>query len=190
MEPNLIRNQTKAILLFALVLATSLTCRTAEPFQTNSGQAGFLRTTIETYPESERRPILDYLDAARQVADQAVADFSSGKIDPIVSQVDSVSDIRSEKQSRRDLEEMGKAYGTLGSSEFRNQAIEVSGMHPDVHDLARATSVTFYSVKTAKRSDGELFLAVRTIRMDNQQKVMNVRYLDYRGNIPPWLGPR
>ena len=188
MEPNLIRNQTKAIRLFAFVLATSLTCRTAEPFQTNSRQAGFLRTTIETYPESERRPILD-LDAARQVADQAVglfiwkdrSDCFSGRLR---------LDIRSEKQSRRDLEEMGKAYGTLGSSEFRNQAIEVSGMHPDVRDLARATSVTFYSVKTAKRSDGELFLAVRTIRMDNQQKVMNVRYLDYRGNIPPWLGPR
>ena len=42
-----------------------------------------LRSSIESYPERERRPVLQYLDEARRVADEFVRLLAEGKYDEI-----------------------------------------------------------------------------------------------------------
>jgi len=155
---------------------------------TMTKSAVFLRKTIETYPEAERQPILDYLDGARIVADRVAKNFVAerdeevaGEFDRLVKATGQIIDVR------ESVNMMRQTYGSVTSYEFRCQALETPAENPDVHDVQHARSAVYYSIRTTRRQDGELFLTVKTARIDNLHAVSYLRINDYSGKVPPWL---
>ena len=175
----------KVILLLAILLSWSCA---SSPIQV-SPQAGWLRTSIESYPEAERRPILNYLDAARLVADDAATRLVSGDVDSLVARLASNPRAGNADTVRQGIAQLRTGYGALTSADYRGQSVESQAVPPNVHDVAHASAVTFYSIKTTSRIDGELFLAIRTVLDGQQHQIVGMQYLDYRGNVPPWLAP-
>lgn len=148
----------------------------------------FLRATIETYPEAERRPILDYLDGAKAAADKVVLNFAAERDVELDGDFSRVARDRGQKIFVREYANMvRKVYGSVSSYEFRGQALEASAENPDVKDLQRAKSALYYAIRTAKRPDGELFLIIRTIRIGNTHAASFLGITDYRRNVPSWL---
>ena len=150
--------------------------------------AGFLRTTIETYPPAERRPILDYLNAARKVADRAAGQLAAGQGEELFREIEETARATGQQiDPHGALAQIESLYGSVRSFEYRAQAVEAYGDRPDVHDLAHVTSAVFYAVRTTKRPDGGLFLAIKTVRIAGGHKVFIVNFTDYAGKVPPWL---
>lgn len=153
--------------------------------------AGFLRTTIETYPERERQPILDYLDGARSVADEAALELSTNHQDLVYDGIAATArQLGQMIDAKSFAAQMAATFGDVTSFEFRSQALEARGAEPDVHDLARATSAVFYAVRTTKRPDGGLFLVIRTVRIGTAHRLVGLNFTSYVGKVPPWLEPR
>jgi len=178
----MIRQILQTLLLVVLVCAVSIgqAAKTKETV--------FLRTTIETYPEAERRPILDYLDGAKIVADRVVTSFATNNDESLDSEFGRLAKARGQKIFVREYVNMVRQiYGPVTSYEFRGHALEASPENPDVHDLACARSTAYYAIRTAKRPDGELFLIVRTIRIGNFHAAAHLGVNDYKQNVPDWL---
>jgi hypothetical protein len=148
--------------------------------------AGFLRSTIETYPEAERRPILDYLDKARVAADATVKSLSVGFEEFIRGIHETTKGTGQQVDFSETSEQIREKYGLVTSSEYRGQAIETLG---DVHDLAKASAATFYAIRTTKRPNEGLYLTVKTMRFNGEHRVFYAQFLEYVGNVPPWLLP-
>ncbi|HEX5081197.1 MAG TPA: hypothetical protein VFY40_04065 [Blastocatellia bacterium] len=147
-----------------------------------------LRKTIETYPEDKRRPILDYLDGARIVADKVALNFATQRDVELDGDFSRLARDRGQKIFVREYVNMVRdVYGPVTSYEFRGQALEASAENPDVNDLQRARSAMYYAIRTAKRPEGELFLIIRTIRIGNAHAAAYLGIKDYRRNVPSWL---
>lgn len=148
----------------------------------------FLRKTIETYPEAERRPILEYLDSARTEADKVALNFAASRDEQLDSDFSRLERARGQKIFVREYVNMVRqVYGNVTSFEFRGQALEASPENPDVRDLQRARSAAYYAIRTSKRQDGELFLIIRTVRLGTLHAASYLAVNDYRRNVPPWL---
>jgi hypothetical protein len=148
----------------------------------------FLRKTIETYPEDKRRPIIDYLDGARIVADKVVLNFATQRDVELDGDFSRLARDRGQKIFVREYVNMVRnVYGSVTSYEFRGQVLEASAENPDVNDLQRAKSAVYYAIRTAKRPEGELFLIIRTIRIGNAHAAAYLGVNDYRRNVPSWL---
>jgi hypothetical protein len=148
----------------------------------------FQRATIEAYPEEERRPILDYLDSAKIVADRVALNFAAERDTELDGDFSRLARDRGQKIFVREYANMVRnVYGSVASYEFRGQVLEASPENPDVKDLQRARSAVYYAIRTAKRPEGELFLIVRTIRIGNSHAASFLGIIDYRRNVPPWL---
>jgi hypothetical protein len=148
----------------------------------------FLRKTIETYPEDKRRPILDYLDGARAVADKVALNFATERDVELDGDFSRLARDRGQKIFVREYANMVRnVYGSVTSYEFRGQAFEADASNPDVKDLQRARSAAYYAIRTAKRPDGELFLIIRTVRIGNAHAAAYLGVNDYRRNVPSWL---
>ncbi|HEY6400907.1 MAG TPA: hypothetical protein VI479_05835 [Blastocatellia bacterium] len=151
----------------------------------------FPRQTIETYPDAERRPIVEYLDGARIVTDKVALNFAAARDEELAIDFSRLEKARGQKIFVREYANMVRqVYGPVTSYEFRGQAVEASTENPDVHDLQRARSATYYAIRTQKRPDGELFLIIRTIRIGNTHAAAYLAINDYRRNVPPWLQSR
>jgi hypothetical protein len=170
--------------LLLTVLVASLSAGQDKPAK----ETVFLRTTIETYPETERRPILDYLDGARTVADKVALNFAAERDVELDGDFSRLARDRGQKIFVREYANMvRKVYGSVTSYEFRGQVLEASAENPDVKDLQRARSAVYYAIRTAKRPEGELYLIIRTIRIGNLHAASFLGIKDYRRNVPSWL---
>jgi hypothetical protein len=148
----------------------------------------FLRATIETYPETERRPILDYLDGARVVADRVIEHFAAGRDLELDGEFAPLARARSQKIFVREYANMVRqTYGPVKSYEFKCQALEAPAENPDVHDVQRARSTVYYLIRTAKRPNGELFLTVKTTRLGNLHAASFLSLDNYNGKAEPCL---
>jgi hypothetical protein len=148
----------------------------------------FPRKTIETYPEDKRRPILDYLDGARIVADKVALNFATQRDLELDGDFSRLARDRGQKIFVREYVNMVRdVYGSVSSYEFRGQVLEASAENPDVNDLQRARSAVYYAIRTAKRPEGELFLIIRTIRIGSAHAAAYLGVKDYRRNVPSWL---
>jgi hypothetical protein len=78
-------------------------------------------------------------------------------------------------------------YGSLISSEYRGQALETEG---DVHNLSKAFAATFYAIRSVKRPNEGLYLIIKTKTVDNEHRVFHAQFLEYVGDVPPWLLPQ
>jgi hypothetical protein len=155
---------------------------------TTTRSAAVLRTTIETYPETERRPILSYLDGARTVADRVVEHFATGRDVELDGEFAPLAKSRGQKIFIRDYaSRMRQTYGAVRSYEFRCQMLEAPAEKPDVSDAQRARSVVYYSIRTPKRPNGDLFLTVRTILIGNAHAASYLDINNYSGKDAPCL---
>jgi hypothetical protein len=147
-----------------------------------------LRTTIETYPEAERGPILNYLDGAKIVADRVIRHFSAERDEELVGEFSQLARVRGQKIDVRDYANMvRRTYGAVTSYSFRCQVLEAPAEKPDVNDARRARSIVYYSIATAKRPNGDLFLTVKTMLIGNLHAASYFSIDNYNGKAAPCL---
>jgi hypothetical protein len=147
-----------------------------------------LRTTIETYPEAERGPILNYLDGAKIVADRVVRNFAAERDEDLVVEFSQLARVRGQKIDVRDYANMvRRTYGAVTSYSFRCQVLEAPAEKPGVTDAQRARSIVYYSIATAKRPNGDLFLTVKTMLIGNLHAASYFSIDNYGGKAAPCL---
>jgi hypothetical protein len=155
---------------------------------TTTKSAAFLRTTIEAYPEAERRPILDYLDGARIVTDRVVRNFAAEFDVDLVDEFAHLEKARGQKIEVREYANLVRqTYGSVTSYQFRCQVLEAPAEKPGVDDVQRVRSTVYYSISTAKRPSGDLFLIVKTMRIGNLHAATYLSIDNYRGKTSPCL---
>src|SRR5262245_17733009 len=121
--------------LFLIVLVSGFSAGQV----TTTRSAAILRTTIEAYPETERRPILSYLDGARIVADRVAGHFATGRDVELDGEFALLAKSRGQKIFIRDYaSRMRETYGAVRSYEFKCQVLEAPAEKPDVSDAQRA----------------------------------------------------
>jgi hypothetical protein len=172
----------KSLLLTVLVAGLSA----GQITSTKSGV--FLRTTIETYPEAERGPILNYLDGARVVADRVVRNFAAERDVELVGEFANLERARGQRIDVRNYANLvRRTYGSVTSFSFRCQVLEAPVEKPDVNDAQRARSIVYYSIATAKRPNGDLFLTVKTMLIGNLHAASYLSIDNYSGKAAPCL---
>jgi hypothetical protein len=178
----MINRVLKSLLL--TVLAAGLSA--GQITKTKSGV--FLRTAIETYPEAERGPILNYLDGAKIVADRVVRNFAAERDEELVGEFANLEKARGKKIDVRDYANMvRRTYGSVTSYSFKCQVLEAPAEKPDVKDAQRARSIVYYSISTAKRPNGDLFLTVKTMLIGNLHAASYLSIDNYNGKAAPCL---
>jgi hypothetical protein len=172
----------KSLLLTVLMAGLSA----GQVTRTKSGV--FLRTTIETYPETERAPILNYLDGARIVADRVIRNFAAELDVELVGEFANLEKARGQKIDVRDYANLvRRTYGAVTSYSFSCQVLEAPAEKPGVNDARRARSIVYYSITTAKRPNGDLFLTVKTMLINNLHAASYLSIDNYSGKAPPCL---
>ena len=147
-----------------------------------------LRTTIDTYPEAERGPILNYLDGARVVADRVVRNFVAEEDVELDGEFAQLARARGQKIDVRDYANMvRRTYGAVTSYSFKCQVLEAPAEKPGVNDAQRARSIVYYSISTAKRPNGDLFLTVKTMLIGNLHAASYLSIDNYSGKAGPCL---
>jgi len=150
--------------------------------------AAILRTTIETYPETERQPILNYLDGARIVADRVIRNFAAERDPELVGEFANLERTRSQKIDVRDYANRARrTYGPVRTYSFRCQVLEAPAEKPNVNDTQRVKSIVHYSITTAKRPSGDLFLTVKTMLIGNSHTASYLSIDNYSGKAGPCL---
>ena len=178
----MIRQVLQPLLLTALVAGLSA------GQVTTTKSVAILRTVIETYPEAERRPILDYLDGARIVADRVIRNFAAELDVELDGEFANLAKARGQKIDVRDYATMvRRTYGSVTMYAFKCQVLEALAEKPGVIDLQRARSIMYYSISTAKRPNGDLFLTVKTIRIGNSHAASYFSVDNYSGKAAPCL---
>jgi hypothetical protein len=147
-----------------------------------------LRTIIETYPEVERQPILNYLDGARVVADRVIRSFAAERDVELVGEFAKLANARSQKIDVIDYaNRVRRTYGAVRSYSFKCQVLEAPAEKPNVNDAQRARSIVYYSIATAKRPSGDLFLTVKTMFIGNSHAASYLSIDNYSGKAAPCL---
>jgi len=178
----MINRVLKSLLLTVLVAGLSA----GQVTRTKSGV--FLRTTIETYPETERGPILNYLDGARIVADRVIGNFAAGRDVELVGEFANLEKARGQRIDVRDYANLvRRTYGSVRAYSFRCQVFEAPAEKPAVNDARRARSIVYYSITTAKRPNGDLFLTVKTMLIGNLHTASYLSIDNYSGKAAPCL---
>ena len=148
----------------------------------------YIRTTIKTYPLSERQPLLEYLDSQRPMADKGMQLFADGKPDDLYELIS--ADAKKQmtlKQFRGLFSAFDQVAGKITSYEYRSQAILFPVDDTPMSELRKAKSQVWYSIKTTKLNGNGIFIAVKTAREDGKLVVSFVNYLNYGDRMPPWL---
>ena len=155
---------------------------------TTTKSVAILRTTIETYPEAERRPILDYLDGAKIVADRVMGKFANERDVELNGEFSRLEKARGQRIEVLDYaSQVRRTYGSVTLYQFRCQVLEAPAEKPGIIDAQRTRSVVHYSISTAKRPQGDLFLTVKTIRIGNLHAASYFSVDNYSGKTPPCL---
>ena len=155
---------------------------------TTTKSIAILRTTIETYPEAERQPILDYLDGARIVADRVIGKFANERDLELDGEFARLARARGQKIDVLNYaSQVRRTYGPVRLYQFRCQVLEAPAEKPGVNDAQRARSIVYYSISTAKRPRGDLFLTVKTMRIGNLHAASYFSVDNYGGKTPPCL---
>jgi hypothetical protein len=147
-----------------------------------------LRTTVETYPEAERQPILDYLDGARIVADRVIGKFANERDIELDSEFNRLAKARGQRIDVLNYANMvRRTYGSVTLYQFRCQVFEAPAEKPGPNDPQRTKSVVYYSISTAKRPSGDLFLTIKTMRIGNLHAASYFSVDNYSGKTQPCL---
>jgi hypothetical protein len=166
-----------------LLLLTVLVAGHSAGQVTTTKSVAILRTTIETYPEAERRPILDYLDGAKIVADRVIGKFANERDVELSGEFSRLAKARVLDYASR----VRRTYGSVTLYQFKCQVLEAPAEKPGVSDEQRARSVAYYSISTNKVPSGDLILTVKTIRIGNLHAASYFSVDNYSGKTQPCL---
>src|SRR5262245_30910444 len=179
---SMIRRVLQQVLL--TVLVTGLSVGQVTPTKS----VAILRKTIETYPDAERRPILEYLDGARIVADRVIGKFANERDVELDGEFSRLAKTRGQKIEVQEYAgRVRRTYGSVTLYQFKCQVLEAPAEKPGVNDPQRARSVVYYSISTAKRPNGDLFLTVRTMLIGNLHAASYFSVDNYSGKTQPCL---
>ena len=155
---------------------------------TATKSVAILRTTIETYPEAERRPILDYLDGAKIVADRVMGKFANERDVELNGEFSRLEKARGQRIEVLDYaNRMRRTYGSVTLYQFKCQVLEAPAEKTGVIDEQRARSIAYYSISTTKVPSGDLILTVKTIRIGNLHAASYFSIENYSGKTQPCL---
>ena len=125
---------------------------------------GCPRSGFEAYPETERRPAIRYLDAARELADKSVKLYVEGRISELYASLSpSVKETHSEKDFREALEERERYTGEVLDYEYHDQGFTYAD--PTNIDLNQGWATTRYSGHAAHWA-GTVIIEVTTAQKD------------------------
>lgn len=114
---------------------------------------GCMRSALESYPEAEKRPVIKYLDEARELADQEAKLFAEGRIAELYSGLSpSTKELHSAKEFRERFAEYERKYGKVLDFEYREQSLLFND--PTILDLRNVLTLTRYAVRTSGQDDG------------------------------------
>jgi hypothetical protein len=171
-----------------LLLITVLVAGHSAGLVTATKSVAILRTTIETYPEAERRPILDYLDGARIVTDRVMGKFANERDLELGGEFSRLEKARGQRIEVLDYaSRVRRTYGSVTLYQFKCQVLEAPAEKPGVGDEQRARSVAYYSISTTKIPSGDLILTVKTIRIGNLHSASYFSVENYSGKTQPCL---
>jgi len=173
--------------ILKILLLTVLVAGLSAGQVTTTRSAVFPRTTIETYPENERRPILDYLDGARIAANRVAELFATGRDLELDDEFAAMAKRGQKVFVREYVNRIRQTYGSVKSYEFRCQVLEAPAENPEAPDLQRARSAVYYSFSTPKRPNGDLFLTVKTMLIGNLHAASYLSIDNYTGKASPCL---
>lgn len=171
-----------------LAIVFILVAATAAAHPQASGDKGYLRSTIESYPDADKRSLLQYLDAARATADQAAASLAEGKSASLFAMM--IAPFK-ERTSLSDFEQYMSALeekqGKVISYEYRNQALLYTADSHSMSELQKAQCQIWYAVKTSKVDSDGVFLLVKTATEGDRHVVVSVSFPSYGSHVPAWL---
>jgi len=137
----------------------------------------YQRAQVEAFPESEKRPILEWLDASRAVADRAVDDLASGRIDACFDEIAETAAVLNTGFDRRELRrDIRRACGSIVGSEYLGEQVSFNhgSRNDSSRDLAHAQSRVFYVLRTTKQTSEPVYLAVDVIEREGRHRVVYV----------------
>jgi hypothetical protein len=137
----------------------------------------YQRDQIEKLPQSEKQPILDWLDAAKVVADREVDDLASGRTAAAFDEIAETAKLLEEGFDREALRrEIRQQCGTITGYEYRGPQVQFihKGPNDSAKDLGRAQARLFYALRTTKPASDPIFLAVDIIKRGGRHRVMYV----------------
>lgn len=143
---------------------------------------GCSRSTIEAYPEEEKRPVLQFFDEARALADKSVKLFAEGRIKELYPLMSTL--FRNEYTEARlweKLADIEQREGKILEYEFRTQSLSYA--YPPEIDFQRDQSNIAYAVKTAAKGDGA-YVEVHTKREGKEPVVMNINLYRFSPDYP------
>lgn len=144
----------------------------------------YQRGEIEKLPRSEKQPILDWLDAAKVVADREVGDLASGRSEMAFDEIAETAKLLEGGFDREALRrEIRQQCGTITGYEYRGAQVQFihNGPNDFTKDLDRAQSRVFYALRTTKAASDPIFLGVDIIKRGGRHRVM---YVWIQSSIP------
>jgi hypothetical protein len=144
----------------------------------------YQRGEIEKLPQSEKQPILDWLDAAKVAADREIYELASGRSEAAFDEIAETAKLLESGFDREALRrEIGQQCGTITGYEYRGAQVQFNhkGPNDSAKDLGRAQSRIYYELRTSKTTSEPIFLAVDIIERGGRHRVM---YVWIQSNIP------
>jgi hypothetical protein len=115
------------------------------------------RNTIEAYPEVEKRPVLQYLDEGRALADTCVRLFAEGRTQELYNLMrSSFRKETIEADFRGKIEAMTKMEGKIIKYDYSHQSLSYTAQSQEFY-LEDVGSNVSYAVKTALREEDVYF---------------------------------
>lgn len=142
------------------------------------------RTTIESFPEEQKRPVLQYLDESRQAADKFVRLLAEEKFDEIYKLNKRIKIwVQGQPNTEMDLAAFRQTQGTITNFEYREQDLIWNLFSREI-DL-RGTVGTWYLVKTTNTANGAAgSLLVETRKGQKEQPVFESIFFDKQAKLP------
>jgi hypothetical protein len=148
---------------------------------------GCARSTIETYPEEEKRPVLQFLDEARALADRGAQFFVEGRIQELYNLMGgSFRKENTEAKFRERLAAMEQGQGKILKYDYYSQSLVY--VDPSEIDFQRDLTSVIYAVKTTVRETGA-YLQIYT-RREGKEPVINNFFLYYTNSAAEQRSPQ
>jgi len=133
---------------------------------------GCSRANLDCYPEDQKRPVLDYLDESRPVADDFVRLLSEHRLDDVPKIPGGISAwIMGDPNVEVDLATFDRALGEISDHEYRDQRILYDSLGARGIDLSGEV-VTTYAVRATKSKADRALLRVTTRTMDEGTRIV------------------
>ncbi|MCI0388239.1 MAG: hypothetical protein MOB07_05675 [Acidobacteria bacterium] len=149
---------------FLILIWLSVCCSAFTEAQAQPDVEYYRRSTIEACPEENKRPILQFLDEARTLADRSVRLYAEGRIKDLYALMSTIfREDNTEASFRELIAALKLREGKVLERDYHDQSLMDMYGSPLEFDPQKDFSIVRYAVKTTASGDG-IFLQVRTRR--------------------------